>query len=137
MRCGAAGIIIYKRNFLGRVRFLGLKATRRFAKRGKGKYDIPKGKRDRGETPLECARRECFEEAGLKPENIVAGPFKSGDGLWVWLAECNGKPKIGVNPQSGCKEHLGYRWLSPNQLEKDCLKYLRPSIAWAKKELRR
>lgn len=28
-------------------------------------YDIPKGKIDDGETPTECAIRECFEETGI------------------------------------------------------------------------
>ncbi len=137
MKCGAAGIIIYKKTLFGKIKFLGLKATKRFAIRGKGIYDIPKGKRDRGEKPFDCAMRECLEEAGLKPTNVIAGPFKSGDGLWVWLAECNGKPKIRRNPHSGIKEHLGYKWLTPEQLEKDCLKYLRSSIKWAKKEIGR
>lgn len=31
-----------------------------------GYFDIPKGHIEEGETPLECAKRELFEETGLK-----------------------------------------------------------------------
>lgn len=29
-------------------------------------YDIPKGELEAGETPVDCAARECFEEIGLQ-----------------------------------------------------------------------
>ena len=33
-----------------------------------GTYGFPKGHKRRGETNLDCALRECFEETGIKPE---------------------------------------------------------------------
>jgi ADP-ribose pyrophosphatase len=33
-------------------------------------YEIPAGVRDRGESPVECARRELFEETGCKAESV-------------------------------------------------------------------
>lgn len=35
-----------------------------------GTYGFPKGHRRRGETELDCALRECFEETGIRPEII-------------------------------------------------------------------
>jgi ADP-ribose pyrophosphatase YjhB (NUDIX family) len=39
----------------------------------RGKWDLPKGKLDKGETIEECAVREVEEETGLK--NIILGDF--------------------------------------------------------------
>lgn len=36
-----------------------------------GKWDLPKGKREKGETPEECAIREVSEECGIKDHFIV------------------------------------------------------------------
>lgn len=133
MTCYAAGIIIYKVENK-KIKFLGLKATKEFSERSNGIYDIPKGRIDPGETPFDCAKRECFEEAGLQPSKFKAGPFND-TGLWLWLAECNANPKIGYNPQTGLKEHLGYTWLTGKDLEAQCLDYLQPGVSWARKIL--
>ena len=37
-----------------------------------GTYGFPKGHIRKGETELECALRECYEETGIKPE-IISG----------------------------------------------------------------
>lgn len=34
----------------------------------RGKWDLPKGKMETGETPLDCALREVHEETGLKTQ---------------------------------------------------------------------
>jgi ADP-ribose pyrophosphatase YjhB (NUDIX family) len=38
-----------------------------------GKWDIPKGKAEKGETPHETAIREVAEECGLMPDPIITG----------------------------------------------------------------
>lgn len=126
----AAGIIIFK-NENNVPMFLGLKALRKFRKKNKGVYDIPKGRVDPGETPFEAAKRECFEETGITPLRIVAGPFIDGP-LAVWLGETDEElVTIGKNPETGAVEHEGYKWMSTKDLKATCLNYLRVSVTWA------
>ena len=129
----AAGIIIYRKQN-NKIEFLGLAALPHFQKKSNGVYDVPKGHVNPGEDPFSCAKRECFEESGLIPDKIDIGPLKC-DRLWLWLAECNGNPKIGINPHTGLQEHLGYAWLSPDDMESTCLDYLKSGIQWARKLL--
>jgi 8-oxo-dGTP pyrophosphatase MutT (NUDIX family) len=35
-----------------------------------GRWDLPKGGRLKGETEIDCARRELAEETGLRPEDV-------------------------------------------------------------------
>lgn len=130
MTCTASGIIIV-RYFNGIPKFLGLIALPRFQKQSNGIYDIPKGQREKNETPYECAIRECYEEATLIPEKVLAGPFINKN-CWTWLAYCDDNPKINVNPSIGIKEHLGYRWLEIDNIIDNCLDYLKPCLTWAK-----
>jgi 8-oxo-dGTP pyrophosphatase MutT (NUDIX family) len=132
-RCRAAGFIIYRlRN--GEPQILGLIARKIFQEEANGIYDIPKGQRDEGEDPFQCALRECREEASLVPTNVIAGPFCHRS-MWLWLAECDDIPTINVNPAINEKEHLGYDWLTPNQIIADCLGYLRKPLMWANEQI--
>lgn len=128
--CRAAGIIIFKKSS-DKPQVLGLIARENFRKKGNGVYDIPKGRIDPGETPFECAKRECLEETCLKPQKFIAGPYRK-NALWVWLAELDEDPVIGINPISGYQEHLGYDWLTCDVMSEQCLDYLTPFIVWAK-----
>jgi 8-oxo-dGTP pyrophosphatase MutT (NUDIX family) len=130
----AAGIIVYRSNPPGNLLFLGLIALPRFQTKNNGIYDIPKGRIDPGETPLQCAIREAQEEATIDITHLDSGPFFC-DRLTVWLAESFQEPCVGINPVTGLKEHLGYRWVSGDILESQCLDYLKPHIQWARKYL--
>jgi len=129
----ASGFIIYKREN-NETFFLGLIALPRFQTKNKGLYDIPKGRIDGRETPLQAAYRECWEEAGLKPKNIIAGPFKK-DRMCLWVAEESQNPVLTPNPETGEMEHLGYKWLPPEEMISSCLDYLRPFVKWAHEEI--
>jgi len=57
-------------------------------------YELPAGKRDvDGEDPVEAARRECIEEAGLDPGRLSLlhtfynTPGYSDEESWLYLAE--------------------------------------------------
>ena len=130
----AAGFVIYRDLGKGNIVFLGLIALPYFQKKNNGIYDIPKGRLDNNETPLEAALREVKEEAGLDIQKTDGGPFVY-DRMSIWLAECFQEPEIGINPITKEKEHLGYKWLKPEELESQCLVYLKPSINWARKYL--
>tara|TARA_B100000674_G_C37937174_1_gene960873 strand:+ start:879 stop:1298 length:420 start_codon:yes stop_codon:yes gene_type:complete len=130
----AAGIIIYQDHGPNKLYFLGLIALPEFQTKNNGVYDIPKGRIDPGESALQCAIREAKEEATIDITHLDSGPYVY-DRLTVWLAESYQDPKIGVNPVSGIQEHEGYEWISAEQMEKECLDYLKPHIKWARKYL--
>jgi 8-oxo-dGTP pyrophosphatase MutT (NUDIX family) len=126
----AAGIVVYQYQEQGKLYFLGLIALPSFQTKNNGLYDIPKGGIDHGETPIACAVREAKEEASIDITHLDSGPYVN-DRLTVWLAESYQNPSIGINPATGLKEHLGYVWVSPEDMYDNCLDYLRPHIAWA------
>lgn len=130
----AAGIIVYQFHGIKKLYFLGLIALPQFQTKNKGIYDIPKGRIDPGETPLQCAIRETREEATIDITHLDSGPYTS-DRLTVWLAESYQQPQIGVNPTTGMQEHLGYKWITSDQMESQCLDYLKPHIQWSRKYL--
>lgn len=129
-----AGFIIYRQNKDGIIEFLGLEALDNMAARDGGKWDIPKGGFDEGEDPLDCAIRECYEEACIYPKTIYAGPMMSGF-LYVWIANTRGIPRVGINPKHHIKEHKSTCWVTPDELENNCFIYLKPFVKWARKEL--
>ena len=128
--CKAAGLIIYRiRN--QKPQILGLIARKKFQIESNGIYDIPKGQKNKNETPFECALRECYEEASIVPNRVLAGPFINSN-CWTWVAYSDEKPVININPDIGIKEHLGYRWLPIDNMIDNCLDYLKPCLNWAK-----
>ena len=130
----AAGIIVYQDQGPDKLYFLGLIALPEFQTKNQGIYDIPKGRIDPGETPLQCAIREAHEEATINITHLDSGPY-SHNRLTVWLAESYQEPYIGINPETKTQEHLGYEWVKGEQMESQCLDYLRPHIQWARKYL--
>ena len=130
----AAGIIVFQDHGPDKLYFLGLIALPEFQTKNQGIYDIPKGRIDPGETPLQCGIREAQEEATIDVTHLDSGAY-THDRLTVWLAESYQEPHIGVNPTTGIQEHLGYEWVKAEQMEAQCLDYLKPHIQWARKYL--
>jgi NAD+ diphosphatase len=76
-----------------------------FSKRGrapqKGKYDFPGGFGNYDESPLDCARRELMEEAGVELEDLelvdcVRNQYEENVSTWDVILVCKrwrGEPK--------------------------------------------
>ena len=78
--------------------------------------------------------REAKEEATIDITHLDSGPY-TYDRLTVWLAESYQEPYIGINPETKIQEHLGYEWIKAEQMEIQCLDYLKPHIKWARQYL--
>ncbi|WP_346858754.1 NUDIX domain-containing protein [uncultured Draconibacterium sp.] len=94
-----------------------------------GKWDLPKGKIDKGETPAKAAIREVEEECGISGHTIVKklpstfhiykSPYKKSFGKWIfketfwyemdYRGENNGIPQL----DEGISE---VRWFKKNEL---------------------
>lgn len=46
------------------------------------KWSFPKGHRNRGESPLDCAKRELYEEAGIVPQVDYTSTYKMKGGKY-------------------------------------------------------
>ena len=54
----------------------------------------------------------------------------------TWLGETDEDlVTIAENPETGEKEHVDYKWLKPEDLRKNCLDYLGPTLIWAEKKV--
>jgi len=132
----ASGIIVF-RNKNNYPEILGLVALPKHRKRSKGKYDVPKGRIDEGETPIQAARRECYEESGLEPKIInINNPVINGP-LCLWIGEVSPDDDVvlAANPYTGEHEHEGYEWLTIKKMKSKCLNYIRPFITEAEKDI--
>ena len=129
-----AGIIIMAYDDMGEPKILGLIGDVAHRRKHKATYDLPKGTRDPGESMIDCAVRETFEETGITitPNEFIAGPHKTSF-LHMWLVEIDIQEKIIIsrNPESGKFEHDGHDWLSKNEAIKNVYPYLLPFVEWA------
>ena len=82
-----AGIIIMAMDN-DQPKILGLIGDVAHRRKHKATYDLPKGTRDQGESSIDCAIRETFEETGLTiaQSELFAGPYRTSF-LHMWLAE--------------------------------------------------
>ena len=129
----ATGFIVFRiKN--NNPEILGLKALSKFRKQAGGIYDVPKGRIDPGETPIEAAHRELFEEAGLKVRRIIRKKPIIDEPLALWVAEVDDTDDVSIvrNPDTGSIEHEGFKWMKIDEMKDTCLKYLRPAIIEAK-----
>ena len=128
-----AGIILmaYDNN---EPKILGLIGDVAHRNKHRATYDLPKGTRDYGESLVDCAIRETFEETGINifQDEFITGPHRTSF-LHMWLAEIdiNEKIIISKNPETGKFEHDGYDWLTKKDALSMVYPYLRPFVIWA------
>lgn len=89
----SAGLLVFRR--MGKVPevLLAHPGGPFWARKDDGAWSIPKGLCEPGEDPFAAARREFFEETGLRPEGsfIALEPVKQRGGKTVaaWAVECD------------------------------------------------
>jgi 8-oxo-dGTP pyrophosphatase MutT (NUDIX family) len=106
----AAGVVVIRDDPAGR-RYLLLRAYRN--------WDLPKGRLEDGESPLEAAVRETREETGLSDldfawgeEHVDTEPYAGGKVVRFYVARTRTeRVSLPVNPLLGRAEHHEYRWL--------------------------
>ncbi len=106
----AAGVVVVRETADG-PRVLLLRAYRN--------WDLPKGRLEDGETPLEAAIREVREETGLDrlefawgEESIDTEPYAGGKVVRFYVARtADAGVKLPINPAIGRAEHHSFRWL--------------------------
>ena len=128
----SAGIVVVRQVKEG-WRYLFLRAYRN--------WDFPKGLMGPGEEPLETARREVKEEAGMTDLHFRWGPvFKETSPYYsggkkiarYYIAETSESDvTFSINPELGRPEHHEYRWLAYEEVKRLAPKRLLPIIEWA------
>ncbi len=89
----SAGLLMYERE-KGELKFLlGHPGGPFFEKKDEGAWSIPKGEAEEAEDLLETAKREFFEETGIKPKEpfIYLGEIKQKSGKIVHCWAFEGK----------------------------------------------
>lgn len=96
--------------------------------------DVTKGCSNRGESPLQTAFRETYEEAGIRlteSDMITDESFRVGN-LIMFLAISGKKPVVKPNPKTGRYEHDGAMYVPWRVLEANCEEFMIGAVKWAK-----
>ena len=106
-------------------------------------WDFPKGMVEDDETPLEAARRETEEEAGISELEFRWGenfyetpPYNRGKVARYYLAHTTEEAvSIVPNPVTGRLEHVEYRWVSFEQAWRLVSPRVQRVLSWAAVQL--
>jgi 8-oxo-dGTP pyrophosphatase MutT (NUDIX family) len=117
-----AGIICYFDNRNGKIKKFSKDLLYLVLEDFSMKYDLTKGTIDKGESIIDCAIRETFEESNLDSFSFVKvfNPIQSNDNLIMYLGELKieilENPRkfieLKVNKTINSPEHKSYKFLS-------------------------
>ncbi len=130
----SAGVVVMRETEHG-LAFLLLRAFKH--------WDFPKGMVEAGETPLDGARREVEEEAGITELDFHWGekfyetpPYSRGKVARYYLARTTQtEVRLLPNPETGRTEHAEYRWVSFEQAWKLGSPRVQRLLNWVAREL--
>jgi bis(5'-nucleosidyl)-tetraphosphatase len=105
-----------------------------------GYWDCPKGTVDPDEEPLDTARREVLEEAGISDlhfewgeQFVETAPYSKGKVARYYLASTTTeKVSLGINRALGKAEHHEARWLSFDEAISITVPRLQRVLEWAR-----
>ena len=103
-------------------------------------WDFPKGIRERGEEPLDAARREVAEETGVTELSFdwgdryfETGPYSRGKIARYFIAQTTQKDVVlGPSPETGEPEHSEWRWVSFDEAYDLGSLRVRQIVQWAR-----
>jgi 8-oxo-dGTP pyrophosphatase MutT (NUDIX family) len=94
-------------------------------------FDLPKGSMDPGESIIQCAFRETYEECDIVEFSFPWGfKYIALGNLTLFIAVTEEEPTIKRNPITRSFEHKFAKWLHFD--EKYFKPMLRPAVKWAK-----
>lgn len=134
-----AGLIPYIDNRDGRILYLKNTVLFLCLIKSNHKYDLPKGGLDKNESPLDCARREAFEEVNLKEENYKITNdeiYLCGKNKNLALFPCVlnedslDSLRIKMNNETKKYEHIDYLLTDLEDAETNVVKYMKDCFNW-------
>ena len=106
-------------------------------------WDFPKGIRERGEEPMQAAKREVAEETGITElqfhwgdRYFETGPYSRGKVARYFIAETELEDVVlGPSPETGEPEHSEWRWVSFDEAYDLGSPRVRQIVQWARQIL--
>lgn len=111
---GASGVLLARRDqTTGKVTHIVMQHRAEWSAEG-GTWGIPGGASADGESPIEGALRESYEEANITPEDIeVVGSYCEDHGPWAYTTVfAFEKPGHTVEPKPNDDESLEITWIA-------------------------
>lgn len=115
---GASGVLLARRDEQGKVTHVVMQHRAAWSAEG-GTWGIPGGASADGESPIEGALRESYEEANITPDDIdVVGSYCEDHGPWAYTTVfAFEKPGHHVDPKANDDESLEIAWVPIDDVE--------------------